>query len=231
MKKLFLIVMTILLFAFTANAAENITLSNFATYQSKFYGYEAKIVTPIVSGLADKKAENEMNKTFMRKAKKLVAEYEDSVIQMIKEVPTKQGHFGLLSDFIIKTDNENILAFDSYVFSVVGSSSTKHEFYTFNKKRGELMTLKETLKHYPDYVSTISKYIKAKMVTLNKKRNGMFWIEKGSPEEFKRIKDDQNFYINYNGALVICFDKYEVAAGAQGSPEFVIPSNIIKIDL
>lgn len=231
MKKLFLIVMTIHLFAFTASAAENITVSNFATYQSKFYGYEAKIVTPIVCGLADKKVENKINETFMRKAKKLVAEYEDCVIRMIKEIPTRQGHFGLLSDFIIKTDSENILAFDYYVLNVVGSSSTKHEFYTFNKKKGEIVTLKEILGNDSDCVSTISKYIKNKMITLNKKRNGMFWVEKGSPEEFERIKDDQNFYINNKGALVICFDKYEVAAGAQGSPEFVIPSNIIKINL
>ena len=65
---------------------------------------------------------------------------------------------------------------------------------------------------------------------MNKKESGLFFIKKGSKSEFNKIKDNQNFYINNKGVLVICFDKYEVAAGAQGSPEFEIPSKIIKIN-
>ena len=44
---------------------------------------------------------------------------------------------------------------------------------------------------------------------------------------FDKIAEDQNFYINDDGNIVICFDKYEVAAGAQGSPEFVIPEKVV----
>ena len=63
----------------------------------------------------------------------------------------------------------------------------------------------------------------------NAEEDGMFWVEDDEfTEGFKSIKQDQNFYINSDGNLVICFDKYEVAAGAQGSPEFVIPHKVIK---
>ena len=67
------------------------------------------------------------------------------------------------------------------------------------------------------------------MTRLNNEEGGMFWVEDDEfTEGFKGIKKDQNFYINEDGNLVICFDKYDVAAGAQGSPEFVIPNEIIK---
>ncbi|MDY3927926.1 MAG: RsiV family protein [Clostridia bacterium] len=42
------------------------------------------------------------------------------------------------------------------------------------------------------------------------------------------MKEDQNFYINDSGNIVICFDKYEVAAGAQGCPEFEIPKSVVE---
>ena len=77
---------------------------------------------------------------------------------------------------------------------------------------------------------TISNYIKGEMKRMNKEEGGYFWVEKDETpvDVFEKIKPDQNFYINPNGELVICFDKYDVAAGAQGSPEFVIPKNVIK---
>ncbi len=230
MKKFIVVLVAILGFASSAAAAKDITVTKFATYISNINGFEAKIVTPMVRGLADRKIENDMNERFMSEARSLVVEYEKNVTTMIKKMPTNHGHFGLISDFIIKTDNKDILAFDSYVLNIIGSSSTKHKFYTFNKNSGKLMTLKETVKSNPNYVSAISKYIKNEMARMNKKESGLFFIKKGSKSEFNKIKDNQNFYINNKGVLVICFDKYEVAAGAQGSPEFEIPSKIIKIN-
>ena len=45
---------------------------------------------------------------------------------------------------------------------------------------------------------------------------------------FKEISKDQKFFINDDGNIVICFDKYEIAPGATGSPEFVIPNDVVK---
>lgn len=91
------------------------------------------------------------------------------------------------------------------------------------------MTLPGLFKDDADYVSVISEYITSEMKRLNAEENGMFFIdgEENDFDGFKEIKPDQNFYINENGNIVICFDKYEVAAGAQGSPEFEIPNDLI----
>lgn len=61
----------------------------------------------------------------------------------------------------------------------------------------------------------------------NQSDTGYFWIG-DEPDSFERIKPNQNFFINDDGNLVICFDKYEVAAGAGGCPEFEIPHNVIE---
>ena len=55
----------------------------------------------------------------------------------------------------------------------------------------------------------------------------MFWLKsEENPEGFEKISADQKFYINSDGKIVVCFDKYEIAAGAQGSPEFVLPDEV-----
>jgi len=230
-KKNILSILTILLITAATPAFCEITLSEFSTYNSKIDGFEAKIVTPLIRGLADKKNENELNHNFRVKAKAAISEYENYVVEETNKTSKTEGHFALISDVIVKTNNEKILAFDHYLLNIVGSSSTKHEFYTFLRDSGKLVTLKELLKKQPNYVQKISKYIRTEMKRINKKENGMFWVERGSQDEFKKIKEDQNFYINDEGSLVVCFDKYEVAAGAQGSPEFIIPTKITGVIL
>ena len=92
------------------------------------------------------------------------------------------------------------------------------------------MTLKSLFKDNADYITPISEYIRGEMKRINDEENGAFWIEKDefNFDIFEKIKPNQNFYINSDNKLVICFDKYDVAAGAQGSPEFVIPDGVIK---
>lgn len=60
--------------------------------------------------------------------------------------------------------------------------------------------------------------------------NKIYFIDSTDPtdENFDKIKANQTFYINNNGNIVIMFNKYEVAPGYMGAPEFVIPSDVVK---
>lgn len=81
-----------------------------------------------------------------------------------------------------------------------------------------------------DYVTPISCVHQVGGWNVKPREDGLFFLD-GEQEDFDgfgQIRPDQNFYIDKNGNLVIAFDKYEVAAGAQGSPEFVIPQEVIK---
>ena len=55
-----------------------------------------------------------------------------------------------------------------------------------------------------------------------------FGIGIGLAEGFVKISEEQEFYINDAGNIVICFNEYVVAAGAEGCPEFEIPTYVIE---
>ena len=48
--------------------------------------------------------------------------------------------------------------------------------------------------------------------------------------DFDKIKEDQNFYIDDAGRMVLVFDEYEVAPGFMGIVEITIPETIYHAD-
>lgn len=207
-----------------------IKVITFGRYEQTDNGYSAKVITPKIEGLLDKELEKRLNDELKENANAVILAYEQDIKQLKEEFGDETVHMGIESDYIIKTDNEDILALDVYLLNIAGSSSTKHTFYNIDKKTGELLTLKGLFKDDADYVTVLSDYIRDEMVRRNREESGMFWVDGETEffEGFKQIQADQNFYINDDGKIVICFDKYDVAAGAQGSPEFVIPDNRVK---
>lgn len=190
---------------------------------------EAEIVTPKIEGLLDKELEDKLNNEFKENANAIILGFERDYKELKKEFGEGTDiHMGINYNYEVKTDDDDIYAIDIYLFTAAGSSSTKHSFYTIDKKTHSLLTLDGIFKD-KSYVDVISEYIKKEMKRLNETEGGYFWVDSEFPEwNFTKIKEDQNFYINSDGKLVICFDKYDVAAGAQGSPEFVIPTEVIS---
>lgn len=204
-----------------------LTLDRFV---QKDNGYSADIVTPKIEGLLDKELEDDLNANFKNYSDSLIAAFENDVKELKKEFGDETVHMAIESNYTVKTDNENILAIDNYTFSAAGSSNTIHSFYTIDKNSRELLTLSSLFKKESDYISSLSTYIINEMKRRNEQESGLFWTNENDPfgEAFDKIKPNQNFYINNDNQLVICFDKYEVAAGAQGSPEFIIPKSVIE---
>lgn len=204
----------------------DVRIATLSTYQSEFRGFEAKIVTPIVTGLAVDEVQNELNGAFMQRARQLAANYEKDVSEMMKDDPAFDGHMGVVLDYKVRTDNDKVLAVDIYEMNIAGSSSTVHAFYNFDKKSGKLIELGDLFNEKADYTKVINDYILGEMRRINKKEKGIFWIAPKDEQGFRSIKAKQNFFINDKGNIVICFDKYEVAPGAAGSPEFEIPRRV-----
>lgn len=197
-------------------------------YENKIGGSEATIVTPQIEGLSDEKLMEEINRELGENADMLIKEFEKEANAIFEEFG-EEAHMGVVSDYTVRTDTEDYYAIDIYYFNVVGSSSTTHKFYTVNKKTGELVTLKGLFKEDADYITPISKIVKDEMIRRNNEEDGMFWVEKDEfTDGYEGITEDVNFFINNKGNIVICYDKYEVAAGAQGCPEFEIEKELIK---
>lgn len=207
--------------------SEIVRVITLGRYQWEDNGYEIKVETPQLEGLLDKEIQDKLNEEFQEQAQSVIAGFEQSVKELKEEFGDETVHMGIEYSYNVKTDNEDVLAIDVYTFYASGSSMTVHNFYTIDKHTGQIYTLKGLFKDGADYVTPISEYIRGEMERRNAEEDGMFWVNDDIMENFEKIKDDQNFYINNDGNIVICFDKYEVAAGAQGSPEFVIPDEIV----
>lgn len=211
-----------------SDAVKIVTLGRFEQNKN---GNEAKVVTPKLEGLINKELEKKLNNEFKENSDAVIKAFQNDIKELEEEFGEGEFHIGVDADYVVRTDNENILAIDCYILNIAGSSSTKHSFYNIDKKTGELLTLQSLFKKESDYITPISKYIKKEMQKQNESGEGYYWIDENEPgdfEGFSKIKADQNFFINESGNIVICFDKYEVATGAGGCPEFEIPNNILK---
>lgn len=199
-------------------------------YDIEIDGSSAKIDVPRFEGLSDEEMAEKLNEKLGENAARLAAEFEADAREL-SEMSDGQGHMGVESGYIIRTDNDDYLAVDMYVLNIAGSSSTTHKFYTIDKKSGDFVKLSELFRPGTDYVGRLSELVKKQMLERNKEAEGTYFVE---PDEFgdgfTGISPEQNFFINEKGRLVICFDKYEIAIGAEGSPEFEInPDDIADI--
>lgn len=197
-------------------------------YTVKDGTYEADIKVPVIKGLQNKTLENSLNKKYLQENKEL---YNQFMADMKELKAHGGGHLGVESGYEIKTDNDRILSVCRYSVNLVGSSSTVMKYDTIDKKNQILITLQSLFKD-DSYVRIISQNVISQMKKQMKKdKNNTYWIdgyvENGFPT-FKKIPKDQNFYINNHGDLVIVFDKYDVAPGCMGNPEFVIPTKVLS---
>lgn len=161
----------------------DVRIATLSTYQSEFRGFEAKIVTPIVTGLAVDEVQNELNDAFMQRARHLAADYEKDVSEMMKDDPAFDGHMGVVLDYKVRTDNDKVLAVDIYEMNIAGSSSTVHAFYNFDKKSGKLIELGDLFNEKADYTKVINDYILGEMRRINKKRR----VSSGSRPKTSRV--------------------------------------------
>lgn len=209
-----------------------VKILTFREYTVNEDSYNADIKVPSIQGLENKDLENNLNDKYLTENKKL---YEDFMADIEDMKSNGDGHLGVSSGYVVKTDNDRLLSIGRYVVNTVGSSSTTMKYDTIDKQSEILITLPSLFKN-DSYVNIISENIKKQMIEQNKAdENKFYWVE-GIEKDmnmdlFEKISKDQNFYINSEGKLVISFDKYEVAPGYMGVVEFVIPTEILSDSL
>lgn len=202
-----------------------IKVINLRNYRIDENGFDVSIDVPKIEGLKDKELEYKLNKDFEEDGKKLYKEYEQEM-KMLKDKGI-EGRELVKSWYEVKTDDDNILSLIIYNHYAQGSSNTTRKFYNINKKDQTVLTL-EGMFAGTNYIDVISDNIKSQMRERMKENpNEYYWLDEEMDDiNFTKINKNQGFYINENGELVICFDKYEVGPGSTGLTEFVIPKDI-----
>ena len=199
----------------------------FKTFELKDNNFDAQLKTPAIEGL-DSKLEAMLNEKYLDENQKL---YDDFMkeIDELKKADMEEAHMGIASGYEVKTDTDKLLVIGRYVVNTVGPSSTTIKYDTIDKQNKILITLPSLFKDEA-YIDIISENIKAQMKEQMKDENNVYWLEDEmmGDENFSKIDKNQSFYITKDNQLVIAFDKYEVAPGYMGNPEFIIPSELLK---
>ncbi len=199
-------------------------------YQVEEENYSADIKTPKLESDEDTPGIDAVNEAVQKDRDALIAEYKEifeayANDESLAEDDGLTNHYSVDADYEVVTDNDDYFVLHFSVAKVAASAQQIDRYYTIDRKTGEMVELKDLFQEGSDYVKVISDIIKEQMKQqMAEDENVYYWLEDEIDEwNFKQIKEDQNFYINDKGNLVISFDEYEVAPGYMGAVSFEIP--------
>lgn len=115
-------------------------------------------------------------------------------------------------------------------FTAQGSGAEWSYYYTIDLNTGERLTLADIFVEGADYVTPISENIISQMrEKMAEDEMNMYWLDDEIEElNFKAIKEDQSFYLDAEGNVVISFNEGDVAPMYMGVVEFTIPNEVIS---
>ncbi len=149
------------------------------------------------------------------------------------EDPSVEGmtsHYSIEADYEVVTDTEDYFVLRFWTVMTGGSAQQIEKYYTIDRKTGEMLKLADLFKKDSDYITVVSENIKEQMKQqMDADENVKYWLDDPEVPEwnFEKIKENQNFYVNAKGNLVISFDEFEVAPGYMGAVTFEIPKEAI----
>ncbi len=129
------------------------------------------------------------------------------------------------------TDNERYFTLKLSIFQVAGSGAQSYKFYTIDKQTGKQVQLKDLFAEGSSYNEVLSENIREQMrERMAEDENLIYWVDDEEIPEwnFHELKEDQNFYFDEDGNLVVVFDEYEVAPGYMGAQEFTVDQKVYK---
>ncbi|MBQ6509720.1 MAG: DUF3298 domain-containing protein [Flexilinea sp.] len=194
------------------------------SYSEKADNWSIEISVPQISGMASEVEQDELNAHFFECKDEMIAEYKQNV-EFAKQSIAEGGepHFGYQYSWDVITDSDDYFVFRTVWFLAAGSSTSLNEYWNLDKKTGKLLDFDEDAVTSLEQMASIREQIFAKMQEVNESGEGMFWTEDDSLDiSLGQVRYLNHWYYNQDGDLVITFDKYEIAPGAMGSPEFVI---------
>lgn len=203
----------------SANKAEVKTVKEIIK-EERLVKYNVRI--PEIQGLTNKAFEKKLNDTILNKAQGDIKSVEDSAKEfeiMAKKEGWEIKQYEIHIEYDVKS-NADILSFvvNTYMYTGGANGITRVDMYNIDVKENKELTIKDLFLESVDYKEIINKEI---ISQIKKQIEGggvdYFTDEMG----FKAISEEQDFYLD-NENLVVLFQKYDIAPGYMGTPEFKI---------
>lgn len=164
-----------------------------------------------------------INESIEEMTDRLIASFEE-------QMETGEGHKGIYTDHEVVTDTDTWFTLRINVTEVAGSGVQYQYYYHIDKTTGKIASLKDLFAEDADYVTPISEnIIKQMKEQMEQDESKIYWVDSQEVIDapFEKIKEDQNFYLDDSGQIVICFDEYEVAPGYMGLVQFTIEKEAV----
>ena len=116
--------------------------------------------------------------------------------------------------------NDRYLSFIIKKYENIPYSTVDKEQYYYNVdlQTGGHITLRTLFG--PDYLTKVGTEIYKQIESKKKEDENMLFFDEINI--FEVLENEEKFYINEQGQVVISFDRYEIAPGYMGYPEFII---------
>lgn len=140
----------------------------------------------------------------------------------------KEGHSEIYVDYKVLTNTDEWFTLCIRIYEAAGSSNTYYKYYHIDKVNGKIAQLSDIAKTDKFYTIIEENILNQMKEQMKKDDSVIYWIE-NEPfgNAFSKIDKNHNFYFNKSGDIVIVFDKYEIAPGSMGTPEFTISKELV----
>lgn len=201
----------------------------FRTYEKQNENSEAKVEVPQIEAAKDSGISNAADQV-----NKSVEEYTNQVIAQFEEDVKRDGeeaHLGVYMEYKVLADNNRFFTLKIETDEIMASGYQTVKIYNIDKKSDKILQLKDMFPEGTDYVTLLSNAAKEVMQkNMQEDEDKVYFLNDEMGADFDKIKEDQNFYIDDAGRMVLVFDEYEVAPGFMGIVEITIPETIYHAD-
>lgn len=187
------------------------------------YNY-INIKVPAIQNTGNNALENRINQEITFKINQIIEEAKEHAKEYYEAYTANGGDEStfhpveLYVDYTICYQSDELLSFVIDKCESFGSVSTEKYYYNIDLKYGRELTLHDVLGD--GYQEHVNEQIRAQIAQREESDENQMFFE--GEDGFHGISENQNFYINEKGEAVIVFDRYSIAPGCMGFPEFVI---------
>lgn len=196
------------------------------TIRNYFYSddnHEMNINVPQISG-ENSEAADYINKSVSELTSEIISHFYDDL-----ELTGSSGYGSIHVDYDTVMNSERWFTLKLSVSEIYATSNNYCRYYHIDKKNGNYVRLGDLFKT-DDFSSVLTQEIKRQMeAEMEKDEDSIYWLDDSAiGEDCITVEADRNFYWDENGDMVIVYDKYEVAPGYMGAPQFTVSKDVIK---
>lgn len=127
-------------------------------------------------------------------------------------------HSSCYIDYTLYYVDNKIISFSLENLQIMASAYITKQYFTISLDTGNTYQVDDFLgsNYQKDIRNYVLNTVKQRM---KENHNDLYFIDKVIS---LIINEDQPFYINTEGKIVICFDKHQIAPGCNDTPKFII---------